>query len=172
LAALTLVFLCVVVTLPFFASWSGTALPVIYLAALFVTLIPTTIGGLLSAIGIAGMDRLVKANVIAKSGRAVEAAGDIDVLLARQDRHHHLRQPHGRGIRAVGGASERELAEAAYLSSLADETAEGRSIVDLAQKLHGFAPVAETGTFSAVHGADAHVGRRLRRWHRDPQGRG
>ena len=81
LAALTLVFLFVVVTLPFFASWSGTTLPVIYLAALFVTLIPTTIGGLLSAIGIAGMDRLVKANVIAKSGRAVEAAGDIDVLL-------------------------------------------------------------------------------------------
>ena len=81
LAALTLVFLFVVVTLPFFALWSGTQIPVIYLAALFVTLIPTTIGGLLSAIGIAGMDRLVKANVIAKSGRAVEAAGDIDVLL-------------------------------------------------------------------------------------------
>ncbi len=81
LAGLTLVFLFVVVTLPVFASWSNTEIPVIYLAALFITLIPTTIGGLLSAIGIAGMDRLVKANVVAKSGRAVEAAGDIDVLL-------------------------------------------------------------------------------------------
>ncbi len=81
LVGLTLIFLFVVVTLPAFASYSGTVIPVIVLGALFVTLIPTTIGGLLSAIGIAGMDRLVKANVIAKSGRAVEAAGDVDTLL-------------------------------------------------------------------------------------------
>lgn len=81
LVGLTLIFLFVVVTLLAFASYSGATIPVIVLGALFVTLIPTTIGGLLSAIGIAGMDRLVKANVIAKSGRAVEAAGDVDTLL-------------------------------------------------------------------------------------------
>ena len=81
LVGMTIVFLIVVVTLPPFAAYSGATIPVIFLVALLVTLIPTTIGGLLSAIGIAGMDRLVKANVIAKSGRAVEAAGDIDVLL-------------------------------------------------------------------------------------------
>jgi K+-transporting ATPase ATPase B chain len=148
LAALTLVFLCVVVTLPVFASWSGTALPVIYLAALFITLIPTTIGGLLSAIGIAGMDRLVKANVIAKSGRAVEAAGDIDVLLLDKTGTITFGNRMAAAFIPTGGASERDVAEAAYLASLTDETAEGRSVVDLAQKLFGFAPPRETGTFS------------------------
>jgi len=81
LVGMSLIFLIVVATLPAFASWSGTVVPMVFLIALFVTLIPTTIGGLLSAIGIAGMDRLVKFNVIAKSGRSVEAAGDLDVLL-------------------------------------------------------------------------------------------
>lgn len=132
LAALTLVFLFVVVTLPFFASWSGTTLPVIYLAALFVTLIPTTIGGLLSAIGIAGMDRLVKANVIAKSGRAVEAAGDIDVLLLDKTGTITFGNRMAHAFEPAPGISERELAEAAFLASLADETPEGRSIVELA----------------------------------------
>ena len=105
------------------------------LAALFVCLIPTTIGALLSAIGIAGMDRLVRRNVIAKSGRAVEVAGDVVRAAARQDRHDHARQPPGRALPARRRAStERELAEAAQLSSLADETPEGRSIVVLAKE--------------------------------------
>jgi potassium-transporting ATPase ATP-binding subunit len=169
LAGLTLVFLFVVVTLPFFASWSGTTLPVIYLVALFVTLIPTTIGGLLSAIGIAGMDRLVKANVIAKSGRAVEAAGDIDVLLLDKTGTITFGNRMAAAFVPVGGVSERELAEAAWLSSLADETAEGRSIVELAQKQFGFQPVADVGTFvpftaqTRMSGVDLPDGERIRK---------
>ncbi len=147
LAALTLVFLFVVVTLPVFASWSGTTLPVIYLAALFVTLIPTTIGGLLSAIGIAGMDRLVKANVIAKSGRAVEAAGDIDVLLLDKTGTITFGNRMAAAFVPVGGATERQLAEAAFLSSQGDETAEGRSIIELTQKMFGFTAPVDSGTF-------------------------
>ncbi len=147
LASLTLVFLFVVVSLPFFASWSGTSLPVIYLAALFVTLIPTTIGGLLSAIGIAGMDRLVKANVIAKSGRAVEAAGDIDVLLLDKTGTITFGNRMASAFLPAPGVSERDLAEAAFLSSLADETAEGRSVVDLAARQFGFSRPAQPGTF-------------------------
>ena len=134
LAALTLVFLFVVVTLPIFAIWSGTQIPVIYLAALFITLIPTTIGGLLSAIGIAGMDRLVKANVIAKSGRAVEAAGDIDVLLLDKTGTITFGNRMAAAFEPLPGVTERQRAEAAYLASLADETPEGKSIVELAQK--------------------------------------
>jgi K+-transporting ATPase ATPase B chain len=132
LAGLTLVFLLVVVTLPVFASWSATGIPVIYLAALFVTLIPTTIGGLLSAIGIAGMDRLVKANVVAKSGRAVEAAGDIDVLLLDKTGTITFGNRMADAFEPVPGVTEHELAEAALLASLADDTPEGKSIVDLA----------------------------------------
>jgi K+-transporting ATPase ATPase B chain len=134
LAGLTLVFLLVVVTLPVFASWSSTSLPVIYLAALFVTLIPTTIGGLLSAIGIAGMDRLVKANVVAKSGRAVEAAGDIDVLLLDKTGTITFGNRMADAFEPVPGVTEHELAEAALLASLADDTPEGKSIVDLAAR--------------------------------------
>ncbi|HWA44014.1 MAG TPA: potassium-transporting ATPase subunit KdpB [Hypericibacter adhaerens] len=134
LAALTLVFLFVVVTLPVFASWSGTAIPVIYLAALFITLIPTTIGGLLSAIGIAGMDRLVKANVIAKSGRAVEAAGDIDTLLLDKTGTITFGNRMADSFEPLPGVSAAELAEAACLASLADETPEGKSIVELARQ--------------------------------------
>ncbi len=134
LAALTLVFLFVVVSLPIFAIWSGTQIPVIYLAALFITLIPTTIGGLLSAIGIAGMDRLVKANVIAKSGRAVEAAGDIDVLLLDKTGTITFGNRMADAFEPVSGVSEQQLAEAAYLASLSDDTPEGKSIVELAAR--------------------------------------
>ena len=134
LAALTLVFLFVVVTLPFFALWSGTQIPVIYLAALFITLIPTTIGGLLSAIGIAGMDRLVKANVIAKSGRAVEAAGDIDVLLLDKTGTITFGNRMADGFEPLSSVSEKQLAEASFLASLSDDTPEGKSIVELARQ--------------------------------------
>ncbi|MDH7795074.1 MULTISPECIES: potassium-transporting ATPase subunit KdpB [unclassified Beijerinckia] len=137
LAGLTLVFLFVVATLPFFASWTGTQIPIVYLIALFVTLIPTTIGGLLSAIGIAGMDRLVKANVIAKSGRAVEAAGDIDVLLLDKTGTITFGNRMADAFDPVPGVEERDLASAAYLSSLADDTPEGKSIVDLAARKFG-----------------------------------
>ncbi|MCA0402110.1 MAG: potassium-transporting ATPase subunit KdpB [Proteobacteria bacterium] len=171
LAALTLVFLLVVVTLPFYASWSGTSIPVIYLIALFVTLIPTTIGGLLSAIGIAGMDRLVKANVIAKSGRAVEAAGDIDVLLLDKTGTITFGNRMADAFEPVEGVSERELAEAAWLTSLADETPEGKSIVELAVKKFGFATPEnrEKLTFvpftaqTRMSGVDLPDGRRIRK---------
>ncbi len=149
LASLTLVFLFVVVTLPVFASWSGTEIPVIYLAALFITLIPTTISGLLSAIGIAGMDRLAKANVIAKSGRAVEAAGDIDVLLLDKTGTITFGNRMADAFEAGPGLSERDLAEAAYLSSLADDTPEGKSIVDLAKRKFGIDFKAEGASFVA-----------------------
>jgi K+-transporting ATPase ATPase B chain len=150
LAGLTLVFLVVVVTLPAFASWSGTEIPVIYLAALFVTLIPTTIGGLLSAIGIAGMDRLVKANVVAKSGRAVEAAGDIDVLLLDKTGTITFGNRMADAFEPVPGVGERALAEAALLASLADDTPEGKSIVDLAARKFGLAQTDRDGmTFVA-----------------------
>jgi K+-transporting ATPase ATPase B chain len=138
LAGLTLVFLFVVVTLPVFASWSSTEIPVIYLAALFITLIPTTIGGLLSAIGIAGMDRLVKANVIAKSGRAVEAAGDIDVLLLDKTGTITFGNRMADAFDPLPGIGEKDLAEAAFLASLADDTPEGKSIVELAGRKFGF----------------------------------
>ncbi len=170
LAALTLVFLFVVVTLPFFASWSGTTLPVIYLAALFVTLIPTTIGGLLSAIGIAGMDRLVKANVIAKSGRAVEAAGDIDVLLLDKTGTITFGNRMAHAFEPAANISERDLAEAAFLASLSDDTPEGKSIVELAARRFGFEAAAGQGAvfvpFTAqtrMSGVDLPDGRALRK---------
>jgi len=149
LAGLTLVFLFVVATLPFFAGWSGATIPVIYLVALFVTLIPTTIGGLLSAIGIAGMDRLVKANVIAKSGRAVEAAGDIDVLLLDKTGTITFGNRMADAFDPAPGIGERELAHAAWRASLSDETPEGKSIVDLAQRKFAFqaGEQEETATF-------------------------
>ncbi len=139
LVGMTLIFLFVVATLPVFASWSGATVPVVFLAALFVTLIPTTIGGLLSAIGIAGMDRLVKFNVIAKSGRAVEAAGDIDVLLLDKTGTITLGARQAAEFLPLSDVGERDLAEAAYLASLADETPEGKSIVALARSRFGLA---------------------------------
>ncbi|HBD91312.1 MAG: potassium-transporting ATPase subunit B [Rhodobacteraceae bacterium GWE1_64_9] len=140
LVGLTLIFLFVVVTLPAFASFSGTTIPVIVLGALFVTLIPTTIGGLLSAIGIAGMDRLVKANVIAKSGRAVEAAGDVDTLLLDKTGTITFGNRMADALIPAPGVDARRLAEAAALASLADETPEGKSIVEKAREMLGAIP--------------------------------
>ncbi len=133
LAGLTLVFLAVVVALRPFAEFSGTDASVVTLVALLVALIPTTIGALLSAIGIAGMDRLVRHNVLALSGRAVEASGDVDVLLLDKTGTITLGNREATQFIPMPGIEEAELAEAAQLSSLADETPEGRSIVVLAK---------------------------------------
>jgi len=130
LAGLTLIFVIVVVTIVGLASYAGAHVPVTTMVALFVTLIPTTIGGLLSAIGIAGMDRLVRFNVIATSGRAVEAAGDVDTLLLDKTGTITFGNRMADELVLVAGVSQRELAEAALLSSLADQTPEGRSIVE------------------------------------------
>ncbi|QQV77389.1 potassium-transporting ATPase subunit KdpB [Sphingomonas aliaeris] len=137
LVGLTIIFLIAVGTIPGFASYAGGSVPVAMLAALLITLIPTTIAALLSAIGIAGMDRLVRYNVLAKSGRAVEAAGDIDVLLLDKTGTITIGDRQASEFRAVGGVSDGELAEAALLASLADETPEGRSIVLLARERFG-----------------------------------
>lgn len=137
LAGMTLIFVLATVTIPSFASYADGYIPVIVLVALFVTLIPTTIGALLSAIGIAGMDRLVRFNVLAMSGRAVEAAGDVDTLLLDKTGTITLGNRQASEFRPVSGISERELADAAQLASLADETPEGRSIVVLAKEKYG-----------------------------------
>jgi K+-transporting ATPase ATPase B chain len=134
LVGLTIIFLIAVATIPSFAAYAGGFVPVPLLAALLITLIPTTIAALLSAIGIAGMDRLVRFNVLAKSGRAVEAAGDIDVLLLDKTGTITIGDRHATEFRPLPGVTEAELAEAAYLASLADETPEGRSIVALARE--------------------------------------
>lgn len=133
LSGLTLIFLIAVVTLGGLAAYSGTMLSVTVLSALLVTLIPTTIGGLLSAIGIAGMDRLVRFNVIAISGRAVEAAGDVDTLLLDKTGTITFGNRMASDFIPLSGVTQQELAQAALLSSLADETPEGRSIVALAR---------------------------------------
>ena len=132
LAGLTLIFLFAVASLPAFASYAGGTIGVPVLVALFVTLIPTTISALLSAIGIAGMDRLVRFNVLAKSGRAVEAAGDIDTLLLDKTGTITIGDRQATAFQPLPGVSESELVTAARLASLADETPEGRSIVVLA----------------------------------------
>jgi K+-transporting ATPase ATPase B chain len=137
LAGLTLVFLVVVAALRPYASYSGTPVSVTTLIALLVALIPTTIGALLSAIGIAGMDRLVRRNVLALSGRAVEASGDVDVLLLDKTGTITLGNRQASEFIAMPGVAEAELAEAAQMSSLADETPEGRSIVVLAKERYG-----------------------------------
>jgi K+-transporting ATPase ATPase B chain len=137
LVGLTIIFLIAVATIPSFASYAGGRIPVAILAALLITLIPTTIAALLSAIGIAGMDRLVRFNVLAKSGRAVEAAGDIDVLLLDKTGTITIGDRQASEFRSVAGVQVSELAEAALLASLADETPEGRSIVVLAREKFG-----------------------------------
>lgn len=137
LAGMTLIFVLATATIPSFASYAGGYIPVIVLVALFVTLIPTTIGALLSAIGIAGMDRLVRFNVLAMSGRAVEAAGDVDTLLLDKTGTITLGNRQATEFRPVRGVSEKDLADAAQLASLADETPEGRSIVVLAKEKYG-----------------------------------
>lgn len=137
LAALTLVFLLACATLPPFAAWAGTRLTMTVLVALLVCLIPTTIGALLSAIGIAGMDRLVQRNVLAMSGRAVEAAGDVSTLLLDKTGTITLGNRQAAAFVPVRGTTEAEVADAAQLSSLADETPEGRSVVVLAKGGYG-----------------------------------
>ncbi|MGW2731883.1 potassium-transporting ATPase subunit KdpB [Streptomyces sp. NPDC001494] len=137
LASLTIVFLLACATLPPFADYAGTHLTTVVLVALLVCLIPTTIGALLSAIGIAGMDRLVQRNVLAMSGRAVEAAGDVSTLLLDKTGTITLGNRRAAEFVPVSGTTEAEVADAAQLSSLADETPEGRSIVVLAKERYG-----------------------------------
>jgi potassium-transporting ATPase ATP-binding subunit len=137
LAGLTIIFVFAVASIPSFAAYAGGSVSVLVLSALFVTLIPTTIGALLSAIGIAGMDRLVRFNVLAMSGRAVEAAGDVDTLLLDKTGTITLGNRQAAEFLPVAGVGERDLADAAQLASLADETPEGRSIVVLAKEKYG-----------------------------------
>jgi K+-transporting ATPase ATPase B chain len=134
LAGLTIIFVIAVATIPSFASYAGGAVSVVILVALFIALIPTTIGALLSAIGIAGMDRLVRFNVLAMSGRAVEAAGDVDTLLLDKTGTITLGNRQATEFIPLTGVSAQELADAAQLASLSDETPEGRSIVVLAKE--------------------------------------
>ena len=137
LVGLTIIFVFATATIPSYVTYAGGAISVVILVALFVTLIPTTIGALLSAIGIAGMDRLVRFNVLAMSGRAVEAAGDVDTLLLDKTGTITLGNRQATEFKPVRGVSEHELADAAQLASLADETPEGRSIVVLAKEKYG-----------------------------------
>jgi K+-transporting ATPase ATPase B chain len=185
LAGLTIVFLAVVVTLRPFSGYAGTTVSLTVLVALLVALIPTTIGALLSAIGIAGMDRLVRRNVLALSGRAVEASGDVDVLLLDKTGTITLGNRQAARFIPMPGVTEAELAEAAQMSSLSDETPEGRSIVVLAKRYgirehemsgHGARFVAFTAQ-TRMSGVDIN-GTRLRkgagdavlRWVRDEGG--
>src|ERR1700736_6549031 len=154
IASLTIIFLLVVVSLEPFAIYSGQPVSVTTLIALLVCMIPTTIGGLLSAIGIAGMDRMVQRNVLAMSGRAVEAAGDVDVLLLDKTGTITIGNRQATRFVPLHAVDEREVAHAAMLSSLSDETPEGRSIVTLAKERYGFSDEVDPGTtfipFSAV----------------------
>ena len=149
LAGLTIIFVFAVATIPSFATYAGGSVSVVILVALFVALIPTTIGALLSAIGIAGMDRLVRFNVLAMSGRAVEAAGDVDTLLLDKTGTITLGNRQATEFIPLAGVTEAELADAAQLASLSDETPEGRSIVVLAKEKYNIrgremAPMAAT----------------------------
>jgi K+-transporting ATPase ATPase B chain len=137
LVGLTIIFVFATATIPSYVSYAGGTISVVILVALFVTLIPTTIGALLSAIGIAGMDRLVRFNVLAMSGRAVEAAGDVDTLLLDKTGTITLGNRQATEFKPLRGVTEQELADAAQLASLADETPEGRSIVVLAKEKYG-----------------------------------
>jgi K+-transporting ATPase ATPase B chain len=169
LSALTIIFLIVIMTLKPFAAYLGVSLSITVLVALLVCLIPTTIGGLLSAIGIAGIDRLVQKNVLAMSGRAVEAAGDVDVLLLDKTGTITLGNRQATTFLPAPGVTELELADAAQLASLADETPEGRSIVVLAKE-HGirareihelphatFVPFTAQTRMSGVDMQDRHI---------------
>ncbi|MCC6471890.1 MAG: potassium-transporting ATPase subunit KdpB [Alphaproteobacteria bacterium] len=137
LAGMTIIFVFAVASIPSFAAYAGGNLGVLVLVALFVTLIPTTIGALLSAIGIAGMDRLVRFNVLAMSGRSVEAAGDVDTLLLDKTGTITLGNRQATAFLPLPGVDERALADAAQLASLSDETPEGRSVVVLAKEKYG-----------------------------------
>jgi K+-transporting ATPase ATPase B chain len=138
LAGLTIIFVIAVATIPSFAAYAGGSVSVVILVALFVALIPTTIGALLSAIGIAGMDRLVRFNVLAMSGRAVEAAGDVDTLLLDKTGTITLGNRQATEFLPLAGVTPQELADAAQFASLSDETPEGRSIVVLAKEKYNF----------------------------------
>ncbi|MBS0252396.1 MAG: potassium-transporting ATPase subunit KdpB [Proteobacteria bacterium] len=150
LSGLTLIFLITVTTLWGIAAYSGTVLSVTVLVALLVTLIPTTIGGLLSAIGIAGMDRLIRFNVVATSGRAVEAAGDVDTLLLDKTGTITYGNRLASAFVPAPGYSERDVAEAALLASLSDETPEGRSIVALGRGEYGLPEIDKGSAASAI----------------------
>jgi potassium-transporting ATPase ATP-binding subunit len=150
LAVLTIVFIPVVVTLQAFGHYSGAAVSVVILVSLLVCLIPTTIGALLSAIGIAGMDRLVQRNVLAMSGRAVEAAGDVQTLLLDKTGTITLGNRMASAFYAAHGHTEQEVADAAQLASLADETPEGRSIVVLAKERFDIRERVLTGSHEFV----------------------
>ena len=162
LAGLTLVFLVVVVALRPFADFAGTDVSLTTLIALLVALIPTTIGALLSAIGIAGMDRLVRRNVLALSGRAVEASGDVDVLLLDKTGTITLGNRQAAEFVPMPGVEEVELAEAAQLASLADETPEGRSRRRAGQALRHPRTRARHARVHPVHGRDPHERHRPR----------
>jgi len=137
LAGMSLIFVFAVASIPSFATYAGGSISVIVLVALFVTLIPTTIGALLSAIGIAGMNRLVRFNVLAMSGRAVEAAGDVDTLLLDKTGTITLGNRQAAEFIPLQNVTDKELADAAQLASLSDETPEGRSVVVLAKEKYG-----------------------------------
>jgi K+-transporting ATPase ATPase B chain len=179
LVVLTIVFIPVVVTLVPFANFAHGSVSVVVLVALLVCLIPTTIGALLSAIGIAGMDRLVQRNVLAMSGRAVEAAGDVQTLLLDKTGTITLGNRMASNFYPVGGHSEQEVADVAQLASLADETPEGRSIVVLAKELfdirgrsleadHVFVPFTATTRMSGLDMGERQIrkgaGESVKRW--------
>lgn len=157
LIGLTLIFLLVVVTLQPFAHFAGGSLPLVFLVALLVTLIPTTIGGLLSAIGIAGMDRLVRLNVIAKSGRAVEAAGDVHVLLLDKTGTITFGNRRCTALHAAPGVTAREAGEGALFASLADDTAEGKSIVEYLRQLHSITEPSTTALTPVAFSAETRL---------------
>jgi K+-transporting ATPase ATPase B chain len=169
LASLTIIFILAVVTLEPFAIYSKSPVSITVLIALLVCLIPTTIGGLLSAIGIAGMDRMIQRNVLAMSGRAVEAAGDVDVLLLDKTGTITIGNRMASRFVPLQGVDERDVAHAALLSSLADETPEGRSIVVLAKERYSLTEEAdENATFvpftaqTRMSGVDLHVNNGIR----------
>jgi K+-transporting ATPase ATPase B chain len=169
LVGLTIIFVFATATIPSYVTYAEGAVSVVILVALFVTLIPTTIGALLSAIGIAGMDRLVRFNVLAMSGRAVEAAGDVDTLLLDKTGTITLGNRQATEFKPMRGVTEQELADAAQLASLADETPEGRSIVVLAKEKYGirgrdlaeiranFIPFTAQSRMSGVEAGDSWV---------------
>ena len=174
LVGLTIIFVFATATIPSYVAYAGGTISVVILVALFVTLIPTTIGALLSAIGIAGMDRLVRFNVLAMSGRAVEAAGDVDTLLLDKTGTITLGNRQATEFKPLRGVTEQELADAAQLASLADETPEGRSIVVLAKEKYGIRgrELAELrANFIPFTAQTPHERRRGRRV-LGPQGRG
>ncbi len=168
LAAFTLIFIIVCVTLKPFADYANTPITIAAFVSLFVCLIPTTIGGLLSAIGIAGMDRALRANVIAKSGKAVETAGDVDVLLLDKTGTITIGNRKATNFYSVDGISENEFIRFSALGSLSDDTPEGKSIVELALQ-KGVNAKAEPGSqFIKFTAETRSSGVDTCRWIKDP----